>query len=346
MRSLCLAVFSVILGAVFSIADAAPKTIRVTLQMTPESLLYKNLQIFKEQVAKESHGELDIQLFPSSQLYKAQEVPKAVGSGQIEMGAVLLSQYADTLPVTDIFAIPFLFSIQGLFEAAIKPESGVRSTLDEAIRAGTGAKVLWWDPIGSEVLVSKGSPLLSPADIAGKKVRVSGFVLAKLIEACGGTPVITSGTETYGVLKRGDVDAVSTGTESFVSRKLWEVADHMTILHHTRQIFIVLINDNFLLSLPENQQRIIRNAALEAGRRVENQDVEGDRQAIAVLLQHRVKVVEAGPDGIEKWKTCSSPVSEAFLERAGAPGYKAMSEYRKLILNVTQNMRAKNAIKK
>ena len=342
MQRLCLAAFLVILGAVGSLANAAPKTIRVTLQLPPESLLYKNLQIFKEQVAKESHGELDIQLFPSSQLYKAQEVPKAVGSGQIEMGAALLSQYADTLPATDIFSVPFLFSMPGLFEAAIRPESGVRGSLDETIRTATGAQVLWWNPTGSEAMGSKGTPLLSPSDIAGKKVRVAGVVLAKFIEACGGTPVITGGSEQYAVFKSGGVDAVSSGTEVFVSRRLWELADRLTLLHHSRQIFIVLINDSFWRSLTEDQRRIIKNAALEAGHRAENQDVEGDRQAIADLVHHGVKVVEAKPDDLEKWKICSSPASEAFLERAGGPGQKVMSEYRKLLLSVVQNQSARN----
>ncbi len=341
MQRMCLAVFLVILGAVGGMANAAPRTIRVTLQLPPESLLYKNLQIFKEQVAKESHGELDIQLFPSSQLYKANEVPKAVGSGQIEMGIALLSQYADTLPATDIFSIPFLFSMPGLFQAAIKPESGVRGSLDESIRTTTGAQVLWWNPTGSEAMGSKGTPLLTPSNIAGKKIRVAGVVLAKFIEACGGTPVITGGSEQYAALKRGDVDAVSSGTEVFVSRRLWELADRLTLLHHSRQIFIVLINDSFWRSLTGDQQRIIRNAALEAGHRAENQDVEGDRQAIADLLPHGMKVVKAGPDDLLQWKMCSSPVSEAFLERAGGPGQKVMTEYRKLLLNLVQSQQVK-----
>jgi len=323
-------------------AHAAPKTIRVTLQVKPESVLYENLKVFKDLVAKESHGELDVQLFPSSQLYQAHEVPKAVGSGQIEMGVSLLSMYADTVPATDIFAVPFLFSLPDLFEAAAKPSSGVRAILDEAIRVSTGSQVLWWFSTGSEAMGSKGSPFLSPSDIAGKKIRVAGYILAKFINSCGGTAVIIPGSQQYAALQRGEVDAVSTGTEMFVSRQLWQLVDHVTLLHHSRQIFLVLINDKFWRSLSDDQRRILKNAALEAERMAEKQDAAIDRQSIADLSRHGMKIAEAAPDQLDDWKSCSSPVSEAFLERSGATGSKAMSEYRKLLTHwaKTQSIKA------
>ena len=333
MRLLCVLIIS---AAVCGAANAAPKVIRLTLQLTPESLLYQNLKAFSDQVARESNGELDVQIFPSAQLYKPGEVPGAVGTGKIEMGSSLLSQYSKSIPATDIFAIPFLFSMPGLFEAAIKPESGVRGTLDAAIRS-TGARVLWWAPIGTEALGSKGSPLLSPSDVAGKKVRVAGFILSRFISECGGIGVVTPGSEQYAVLKRGDVDAVSTGTEIFVSRKLYELTDHLTLLHHVHQIHIVLINDKFWQSLSEDERRIMQNAALAAQIRSEKQDADADREAVEKLLGHGMKVTEAGPDEIEEWKICSSPVSEAFLENSGSHGGRVMLEYRKLLIKLFQS---------
>jgi C4-dicarboxylate-binding protein DctP len=318
-------------------AHASPKIIRLTLQLTPESLLYKNLKAFSDQVAQDSHGELDIQIFPSAKLYKPNEVPKAVGSGQIEMGSSQLSQYHKTIPATDIFAIPFLFSLTGLFEAAIAPTSGVRSALDEAIRTSTGARVLWWAPIGSEALGSKGGPLLTPSAVVGKKVRVAGALLSRFINECGGSGVVTPGSEQYAVLKRGEVDAVSTGMEIFESRKLWELVDHLTVLNYTHQIHVILINETFWRSLSGDEQRIIQNAAAAAQIRSEQQDAQADREAIEILKGRGMRVTVAGPDEVEEWKICSSPVSETFLENSGSAGGRVMHEYRKLLLNLYQN---------
>jgi C4-dicarboxylate-binding protein DctP len=340
MRIMSLFCVLAISALICSPANAEPRVIRFTLQLTAESLLYQNLKIFRDQVAAETNGELDIQIFPSSQLFKPNEVPGAVGSGKIEMGSSLLSQYDKPVPATNIFAVPFLFSLPGLFEAAIKQNSGVRGTLDEAIRTNTGARVLWWAPIGSETLGSKGAPLLSPADVTGKKVRVAGPILQKFIDECGGKGVITPGTEQYAVLKRGDVDAVSTGTEIFLSRKLYELTDHLTVLHYTHQIHIILVNDAFWRTLTEDQRRIIQKAAVEAQARSEKQDEQADKLSIVQLQEKGMKVFEAGPDELEQWKICSSPVSETFLENSGPAGGRVMHEYRKLLVNVVQNQTA------
>ncbi len=256
------------------------------------------------------------------------------------MGSSQLSQYDKIVPATDIFAIPFLFSLPGLFETAIKPASGVRTALDEAIRTSTGARVLWWAPIGSEAFGSKGSPLLTPSDIAGKRVRVAGSILSRFVDECGGTGIVTPGSEQYAVLKRGDVDAVSTGMEIFESRKLWELTDHLTLLHHTHQIHVILVNEMFWRSLSDDERRIVENAASQAQIRAVNYDAEADRQGIETLKGRGMHITEAGPDDLEEWKICSSPVSESFLENSGAAGGKVMLEYRKLLLNLAKGQTA------
>jgi C4-dicarboxylate-binding protein DctP len=318
-------------------AGAAPTTIRITLQLPPESQLFQNLKIFKDRVAEQSRGDLIIQLFPSSELYQAHEVPNAVGSGQIEMGAALLSQYVESVPATDIFAVPFLFREPAIFEAATRSGSGVRAPIDEAVRNATGARVLWWVPNGAEAMGTKGGPLSSPAGIAGKKIRVAGATLAEFIKNCGGIAIVTPGSEQYGVFQRGEVNGVSTSIESFVSRRLWELADTITLLHHARQAFIVVINDKFWQSLSEDQRRILEFAAREAEEWAQKHDAAVDRQSIATLSQRGMKVAEVSGAELEEWKSCSSPVSEVFLEKSGPTGQRVMSAYRELLLDFVRN---------
>ena len=80
-----------ILGAVAAAAlMAAPvqsfaeTTIRVTLQLPEKHSLGQNWLAFKKIVEEKSGGDLQIQLFPSAQLFKDKEVPGAVGSGAVE----------------------------------------------------------------------------------------------------------------------------------------------------------------------------------------------------------------------------------------------------------------------
>jgi C4-dicarboxylate-binding protein DctP len=315
-------------------AGATSTTIRVTVQLPAESFLYQNIKHFSGRVAEQSRGELDIELLPSSELVKAAEVPHAIGSGRVEMGASLLLQYVEIVPAVDIFSVPFLFSDPAIFEAATAPSSRLRGLLDENIRNATGARVLWWVPYGAEAMGSKGSPLRLPADIAGKRIRVAGSTLAEFIKACGAAGVISGGREQYALLKKGEVDGVSTSIEAFVSLNLWQLIDHVTLIHHIRKVFVVLINDRIWQGLSEEQRSILKNAAIEAGQLALNRDVVLDREAIAVLAQHGMKISEAAPTEIGEWKSCSSPVSEIFLAKSGATGEKVMAEYRKLLIGL------------
>jgi C4-dicarboxylate-binding protein DctP len=317
--------------------SASATTIRVTVQLPAESLLYRNLKQFRDRVAEQSHGALNIELFPSSELFKAHEVPRAIGSGQIDMGASLLLQYVEIVPAVDIFSVPFLFSDPAMFEAATASSSGIRGLLDESIRNATGARVLWWVPYGAEAMGSKGSPLRLPSDLAGKRVRVAGSTLAEFIKACGGTAVVSPGPEQNALLQKREVDGVSTSIEAFVSLNLWQLIDHVTVVRHIRKVFVVLINDRIWQSLSEEQRGILKNAAMEAERSALNQDVVLDREAIAVLAGHGMKISEASATELEEWKACSSPVSEIFLAKSGEMGDKVMAEYRKLVAGSTAN---------
>jgi C4-dicarboxylate-binding protein DctP len=305
------------------------------VQLPTESVLYQNLKHFKDQVAEQSHGELDIKLLPSSELVKAHEVPGAIGSGHIEMGASLLLQYVEIVPAVDIFSVPFLFSDPAIFAAATASSSGIRRLIDESIRNATGARVLWWIPYGAEALGSKGSPLRLPSDLAGKRIRVAGSTLAEFIKACGAAGIISDGPEQYALLKNGKADGVSTSIEAFVSLNLWQLIDHVTLIRHIRKVFIILINDRIWQGLPDEQRNILKKAAIEAERAALNQDVVLDREAMAVLAGHGMKISEASSADLDDWKACSSTVSEVFLAKSGETGEKVMAEYRKLLIGFT-----------
>ena len=150
-------------------AAAAPVKLRVTIQLPADSALHESIAAFKDTVETETQGAIAVEIFPSAKLYKPHEVADAVGSGAIEMGAALLSQYIETVPASDIFDLPFMFTSDTLLRAATLPDSKVRGPIDAAILAETGARVLWWFSSGPIIMLSKDEPNLTPASIANRK---------------------------------------------------------------------------------------------------------------------------------------------------------------------------------
>ena len=120
MRRIFAPLFAVALLLAGAQCADAKTTLRLTLQLPLKSVLGQNVLMFKEEVEAATKGELEIQIFDSAQLYDDKDVPKAVGSGQIEMGVASLARYVGDVPAVDALYVPFLFDSAGKLKAAVE----------------------------------------------------------------------------------------------------------------------------------------------------------------------------------------------------------------------------------
>ncbi len=309
----------------------AKTTLKITLQLPLKSHLGQNLLLFKNEVEKNSKGEIEVQIYDSAQLYKDKQVPQAVGSGAIEMGVASLTRFVGEVPAVDIFYQPFMFNSPELVRKATAKGSTVRGPLDAAIMK-TGSRVLWWQAYGSAVMLSNGAPVATPADIKDKKVRVFGKTLGKFVEAAGGKPTLMSGSKQYLAYKLGTVDVGMTGVSGVKSRKLWDVMDTITATNHADIEFIVIVNEKFWQGLTDNERKIITAAADLADKTVRDKVAQIEADAYAAAKKNGMKVYTPTAAEIEMWRETSAPVLAQYKKDAGALGeqvLKAAAELRK-----------------
>ncbi|MDH3228851.1 MAG: TRAP transporter substrate-binding protein DctP [Alphaproteobacteria bacterium] len=324
MKRLAAMVGALALAAAIAIPAHAETKLRITLQLPLKAHLGQNLLMFKEEVERESKGDIKVEIYDSAQLYKDKEVPQAVGSGAIEMGVASLTRYVGEIPAVDIFYVPFMFNTDAKVRKAVAPGSAVRAPIDDAILK-TGSRVLWWQAYGGAIMLSK-SPLKTPTDIEGKKVRVFGRTLGKFIETLGGAPTLISGSEQYVAYQRGTVDAGMTGVSGVKSRKLWEVMDWITVTNHADIEFIVVVNEKFWQGLTEAQRDIVTKAAHNAEAHVRNEMANIEAEAYAAARKAGMKVQELSDADVAAWRKATKPVLDSYLAESGPLGaqiYKA-----------------------
>lgn len=319
LKKLCVAASVAVLSLGALTAQAADTTLRISLQLPLKSHLGQNLLLFKEEVEKNSSGAIEVQIYDSAQLYKDKEVPQAVGSGAIEMGVASLTRFVGDIPAVDIFYQPFLFNSEDKVRAATAKGGPIRGPIDEAIM-GTGSRVLWWQAYGGAIMLSKGGALKTPEDIKGKKVRVFGKTLGEFVEAVGGSPTLISGSEQYLAYQRGTVDIGMTGVSGVKSRSLWEVMDTITVTNHADIEFIVVINEDFWQSLPEDHRSIITAAADKADAAVRDAMAGIEAEAYAAAEENGMTVYTPTDAEIEAWKAGAAPVLDSYRAAAGDLG--------------------------
>ena len=297
-------------------AAAAETTIRVTLQLPETHSLGQNWMAFDEIIREESGGELNIQLFPSAQLFRDNEVPEAVGTGAIDAGSAFLGRFTGAVPAVDVVNLPFLFQDEAHLRAATATGSPMRELLDAAILEETGARVLWWQAFGRNVYLSNDGEVRTPADMDGQRVRTYGKVLGWTVEALGGAPTLISGSEQFLAYQQGTVDIGMTGVSAVRSRSLYEVMDHMTLSFDSAIEFVAVINNDFFEGLPEGQQQIILDAAAQVEQQLRDAIYTEEEEAIAEVGP-QMTVVELTAEERAAWVEATSGVADRFIDDAG-----------------------------
>jgi C4-dicarboxylate-binding protein DctP len=317
----------------FSAPEAAEsRELRIALQLPETSHHYKNLEFFKQLVERRTNGAYKLIIAHSGRLVKEQEAPQAVATGAVEMASVSVNQYAGAIPAADLFVLPFLFTHPPVLSAATQRGSPVRGPIDEAILERAQGRVLWWQSGGTTVLVSKGSPLATPAGIAGKKVRVSTASEGELIRLCGGIPLVMPAAAHYAAYRNDQLFAGAATIAALPARKFWEVTNFVTYTRHRTAEFVVTINERLWQSLPADHRRVMEDAAREAEVAVRARIQAVEREGHATAEKNGMTMVELTREEVEGWKDCAAPILDAYLDHSGKLGAQLMAGYRKLLV--------------
>jgi C4-dicarboxylate-binding protein DctP len=311
-------------------AWAEPVKLGLTVQVSTTVTLGKNVLEYSNAMAKASGGEIGIEIFPDAKRFGDFEVPKAVSGGAIEMGVAQLGLYAKDVPAVEIFQQPFLFDSDELTRAATRPDSEIRKLIDAQILEKTGARVLWWQPYGATVVMSKTAPIPNPQAMQNRVVRSIDPVAAEFVQLCGGKPEVIPGSKMLDALKTGKVDSVMTGVSGVIVRNLWQETQHVTRLRQSVIMFLVIINETVWQGLSQPQRELMLAEARKAEAAYWNDFAAEELAAYRFSAEKGMTVTEITNEDLADWRVCSSDLVERFVEKLGDTADRLMTAYGQL----------------
>src|SRR5262245_20949626 len=231
-RMLLLAVACLLLLADGTLAQQVK--LKAALQVPITELLFgRSLAEFKQEVETLTRNGVAIEIFDGGKPYNDTQILGAVTSGAMELGVVGFNQFADKMPALALLDQPFLFNFDALTNAAFAPGSELRAVIDKTLLDSMGVRVLWWQPIGNQLVFSKGQDVASPRQIKDKKIRAISDTSGKFIKLCGGQPVNMSVAQMHDAMKDGKIDMAMSGIAAVLSRDMWKVSDTVTRTDHS-----------------------------------------------------------------------------------------------------------------
>lgn len=179
------------------------------------------LQQFSDEVRRRSGGDLVITIRPAGELpFKATEVVKITGDGQVQLGEALASFTVGTVPLVGVTGLPlFLSSADDMRKALPIVRRAVSKDFEKQ-----GAKVLFQFLWPFAQIYGSGKPIRSPSDFAGRKLRVLSPMGAEMLKRLGATSVSLTTAEVPVAFDRGTIEGVISTAYTMVGSKWAEMA--------------------------------------------------------------------------------------------------------------------------
>ncbi|MFN4309729.1 MAG: TRAP transporter substrate-binding protein [Ferrovibrio sp.] len=285
----------------------------------------KNMVQFAEDVKKLSGGKLEITVHPGASLFKAPEIKRAVQTGQVQIGEVLMVNIENEIPIFGADGVPFLATS---FDAAAKLWAAQKPLIEKKL-ADQGMTALYAVPWPPQGIYSK-KDINKIEDLKGVKWRAYSPATSRIAELVQAQPVTIQVAELAQALATGVVDTMMTSGATGRDSKVWESLTH----YYDTQAWIpknlVFVNNDAFKKLDAATQKAVKDAAAAAEKRGwETSKVETE-SAKADLAKNGMKVQPPSAElkaGLEK---VGATMIEEWIKKTGADGKTIVDNYRKM----------------
>ncbi|MBU8908308.1 C4-dicarboxylate TRAP transporter substrate-binding protein [Desertibacillus haloalkaliphilus] len=236
--------------------------INVAYGNQPDEPIDKFAQKWKELVEEESNGQIELNLYPSSQLGSEKDVIEQATMGN---NVIVLAGYdflMDYVPDAGILTAPYLVESMDdlLYLTTTDWFEGLRSDLN-----GEGLDIIANTVYGERHLLTN-EKVLSPEDLNGMKIRVPNNQMSiATFEAMGAAATPTPLGDLYTSLQQGLIDGAENPLSVLQGVKAHEVSQHLSFTGHQKFIISWVGGTSFIDSLPEDVVQTLRDTGIEAG---------------------------------------------------------------------------------
>ncbi|MDN7227390.1 DctP family TRAP transporter solute-binding subunit [Planococcus sp. N064] len=291
-------------------------TIRVAYLVPEEHSAHVQSLKFKEKLEKESNGRLTVELYPNGQLYGSdREAIEAVQLGNLEMTIPAVAPLASFNEKFLVFDLPFLFNNYDAAYSALDGDLG-RELLDSLEE--NDLKGLAFGENGFRHVSNNEGPIESPEDMEGMKLRTLENPLhTDTFKAFGANASPFAFGELYTALQQGTYDAMDCPISLYYTNKFYEVQDYLTLTGHVYAAAILLANNDFYTSLPEDLQELVMEASEEFKGEQRKLAQQQDTEFLDQLKAEGMQVNDLTAEQRDEFREAAQPVYEKYESQIG-----------------------------
>jgi TRAP-type transport system periplasmic protein len=236
---------------------------------------------FAEIVKEQSQGRIDVQVAGSARLGDDQAMITAMRTGTLDMSANSQGPSAAVVPEMAAIGLPFLFN--DLPQAWQVLDGPVGKELAEKFEKQGLIVLAYWDN-GIRHVTNIVRPISAPDDLKGIKIRTPADpITIDIFQTLGSSTQQIRFSELYVALQQGVVDGQENPVVNIYASKLYEVQKYLSLTGHKYESTPVFASKITFRRLSPEDQQLLRDAAVEAGKLQRQLMVDSDKEVLAEI---------------------------------------------------------------
>lgn len=296
-------------------SDIKERTIKAGIGLNEDHPQGQGLKKFKEIVESKSGGKLKVQPYFSAQLGDDQKMTEALKGGLQEITIPSTSPMVGTVKEYGIFDFPFVFNDSKEADKVLDGPLG-QKLLGKLPQHGLIGLTYWEN--GFRNLTNSKRPVAALEDFKGLKIRtMQNSVHLDAFKALGANPTPMVFSEVFTALESKTVDGQENPLATILSNKFYEVQPYLSMTNHVYTPFVFLVSKKFWDQLSDTEKKILKDAAVEAGKYQRELNREANKKAQDTLKEKGMKVNEVSAAEKAKIQEAIKPVIDKYAEQFG-----------------------------
>lgn len=284
--------------------------------------LLKAAELIKER----TKGEVEIKVFPSSQLGDARQMAEGTQLGTEEMVIMPASFLGGFNPLVPILDIPYIMPSNRDLARELRNGKFGQTVLSSFSKHGFQPIALW---DGGRKEFTSNKPLANVSDFQGQRFRVmDSKILIEQFNGLGASAIVVPFGELYTALQNGVIDGQENPLDIIQRMKFFEVQKNLLVSDHGAITEVILANPGWWAKLPESDRKIIKDTFQEVSLQVEREKAADAQNSLDFLKQHGLNVRIASEAEREKIRAEAYPKArDAYIKMAGPGGKELIDLY-------------------
>jgi tripartite ATP-independent transporter DctP family solute receptor len=308
-----------VLSAGLAFTASAGTTIKVGHGAAEAFHMHRALLKFEELVEAGSGGEIDVQIFPSSQMGPDREMIEGVQTGVLEMAIPPSSFFAGWDPAFAVIELPYMYASKDIAFDVLDGSAGdgMLSRVENQGLVGLG-----WLELGVRNVTNNVRPVATPEDLEGVKLRTMKVPAhVATFETLGANPTPMNFGEVYSALQQGVIDGQENPLAIITSQRFYEVQKYLSTTGHVFAVYMPVISKPFFDSLSAEHQNLVKDSMAAARDHQAQLVASEDAAQLEQIRAAGVEVLELTAEQRQVFADKTESVRLQYREKVGAEAY-------------------------